>query len=89
VLSVLTGTEAVRQVYLGEHGALEASGDRVYVDITTVSPEVHVQVAAGSSPGPRHAFPSTTSRRWARSSVASGGPVTGSGTPSRATPAAM
>jgi 3-hydroxyisobutyrate dehydrogenase-like beta-hydroxyacid dehydrogenase len=48
VLSVLTGTEAVRQVYLGEHGALEAGGDRVYVDMTTASPEVHVEVAAAA-----------------------------------------
>jgi 3-hydroxyisobutyrate dehydrogenase-like beta-hydroxyacid dehydrogenase len=46
VLSVLTGTEAVRAVYFGEHGALEAGGDRVYVDITTASPEVHVEVAS-------------------------------------------
>ena len=49
VLSVLTGTEAVRQVYLGEHGALEAGGDRVYVDITTASPEVHVEVAEAAA----------------------------------------
>jgi 3-hydroxyisobutyrate dehydrogenase-like beta-hydroxyacid dehydrogenase len=49
VLSVLTGTEAVRQVYLGEHGALEAGGDRVYVDITTASLEVHVEVAEAAA----------------------------------------
>src|SRR5579863_5224962 len=46
VLSVLTGTEAVRQVYLGDHGALEAGGDRLYVDITTASLDVHVEIAA-------------------------------------------
>jgi 3-hydroxyisobutyrate dehydrogenase len=49
VLSVLTGTEAVRQVYLGEHGALEAGGGRVFVDITTASPDVHVEVAAAAA----------------------------------------
>ena len=48
VLSVLTGTDAVRQVYLDEHGALEA-GDRVYVDITTASQEVHVDVAQAAA----------------------------------------
>jgi 3-hydroxyisobutyrate dehydrogenase len=49
VLSVLTGTEAVRQVYLGAHGALEAEGERVSVDITTCSPEVHVEVAEAAA----------------------------------------
>jgi 3-hydroxyisobutyrate dehydrogenase-like beta-hydroxyacid dehydrogenase len=49
VLSVLTGTEAVRQVYLGPDGALEAGGGRVYVDMTTASPEVHVEVAAAAA----------------------------------------
>ncbi|MGD0381268.1 MAG: NAD(P)-dependent oxidoreductase [Acidimicrobiales bacterium] len=49
VLSVLTGTDAVREVYLGEHGALEAGGGRVYVDMTTASPEVHVEVAQAAA----------------------------------------
>jgi len=49
VLSVLTGTEGVRQVYLGAHGALEAGSDRLYVDITTASLEVHVEVAAAAA----------------------------------------
>ncbi len=49
VLSILTGTEGVREVYLGARGALEAGGDRVYVDITTASPEVHVEVAAAAA----------------------------------------
>ncbi len=49
VVSVLTGTEAVRQVYLGEHGALEAGGGRVYVDMTTASQEVHLEVAQAAA----------------------------------------
>ncbi len=49
VLSILNGTEAVREVYLGEHGALEAGGDRVYVDVTTASLDVHVEVAAAAA----------------------------------------
>ena len=49
VLSVLTGTEAVRQVYLGDYGALSARGERVCVDVTTCSPEVHVEVAEAAA----------------------------------------
>jgi 3-hydroxyisobutyrate dehydrogenase-like beta-hydroxyacid dehydrogenase len=49
VLSILTGTDAVRSVYLGPHGALEAGSGRVYVDLTTASPEVHVEVAAAAA----------------------------------------
>jgi len=46
VLSSLTGPEAVRDVYLGEDGALEAAAPgRVYVDLSTVNPEVHEEVA--------------------------------------------
>ncbi len=48
-VSVLTGPEAVRQVYLGAQGALEAGGGRVYVDITTASPDVHVEVAEAAA----------------------------------------
>jgi 3-hydroxyisobutyrate dehydrogenase len=49
VVSVLTGPDAVRQVYLEAQGALEAGGGRVYVDVTTASPDVHGEVAEAAA----------------------------------------
>jgi len=46
VLSVLTGPEAVRQVYLGRDGVLTAAGDRVLVEMSTTGPDVHAELAA-------------------------------------------
>src|SRR5439155_17332598 len=45
VISMLTDTPAVRQAYLGPHGALEAEGSRIYVDSSTVDPKTHQQLA--------------------------------------------
>jgi 3-hydroxyisobutyrate dehydrogenase-like beta-hydroxyacid dehydrogenase len=45
VISMLTDPPAVRQVYLGQHGVLEAKGARVYIDSSTVDPETHEELA--------------------------------------------
>jgi len=45
VISMLTDSPAVRQAYLGPQGALEAKGDRVYVDSSTVDPKTHEELA--------------------------------------------
>ncbi len=41
VISMLTDDRAVREAYLGPHGALEAPGSRTYVDSSTVDPKTH------------------------------------------------
>ena len=41
VISMLTDDRAVREAYLGPHGALEAAGSRIYVDSSTVDPKTH------------------------------------------------
>jgi len=45
VMSMLTDDRAVREAYLGQHGALEAPGSRIYVDSSTVDPKTHQQLA--------------------------------------------
>ena len=45
VISMLTDDRAVREAYLGPHGALEAPGSRTYVDSSTVDPKTHQQLA--------------------------------------------
>jgi 3-hydroxyisobutyrate dehydrogenase-like beta-hydroxyacid dehydrogenase len=45
VISMLTDSAAVRQAYLGPHGALEAVGSRVYIDSSTVDPKTHEELA--------------------------------------------
>lgn len=44
VISMLTDSAAVREAYLGQHGALEAAGPRVYVDSSTVEPQMHEEL---------------------------------------------
>jgi len=44
VISMLTDPKAVRGTYLGERGALEAPGQRIYVDSSTVNPGVHEEI---------------------------------------------
>src|SRR3989449_3722863 len=45
VISMLTDPPAVREAYLGQHGALEAEGSRIYVDSSTVDPKTHEALA--------------------------------------------
>src|SRR2546426_6078777 len=45
VISMLTDPAAVRDAYLGPHGALEAEGSRIYVDSSTVDPKTHQALA--------------------------------------------
>lgn len=45
VISMLTDPKAVRATYLGEGGALEATGQRIYIDSSTVSAGVHEEIA--------------------------------------------
>src|SRR2546426_1885387 len=45
VISMLTDPPAVRQAYLGPHGALEAEGPRIFVDSSTVDPKTHEALA--------------------------------------------
>jgi 3-hydroxyisobutyrate dehydrogenase-like beta-hydroxyacid dehydrogenase len=45
VISMLTDSTAVRDAYLESHGALQAEGDRVYVDSSTVDPKTHEDLA--------------------------------------------
>jgi len=45
VITMLTDPPAVRQAYLGPHGALEAKGARVYVDSSTVDDQTHQELA--------------------------------------------
>ncbi|HEV2012542.1 MAG TPA: NAD(P)-dependent oxidoreductase [Candidatus Dormibacteraeota bacterium] len=49
VISMLTDPPAVRQVYLGQHGALEAKGARVYIDSSTVDPKTHEELARAAA----------------------------------------
>lgn len=44
-ISMLTDSAAVRQAYLGEGGAAQATGAPMYVDSSTVDPETHQQIA--------------------------------------------
>lgn len=44
-ISMLTDSSAVRQTYLGESGAAQATGAPIYVDSSTVDPATHEQVA--------------------------------------------
>src|SRR3989440_12395661 len=45
VISMLSDPPAVREAYLGAHGALEAEGSRIYVDSSTVDPKTHQALA--------------------------------------------
>src|SRR2546422_2311725 len=45
VISMLSDPPAVREAYLGPHGALEAEGPRIYVDSSTVDPKTHQALA--------------------------------------------
>src|SRR5438552_8561683 len=45
VISMLTDPAAVRDAYLGPHGALEAEGSRMYIDSSTVDPKTHQALA--------------------------------------------
>ena len=45
VISMLTDPAAVRDAYLGPHGALEAEGSRIYIDSSTVDPKTHQALA--------------------------------------------
>src|SRR5438876_8857580 len=45
VISMLRDPAAVRDAYLGPHGALEAEGSRIYVDSSTVDPKTHQALA--------------------------------------------
>src|SRR5438445_4752421 len=45
VISMLTDPAAVRDAYLGPHGALEAEGSRMYIDSSTVDPKTHEALA--------------------------------------------
>src|SRR5213593_218567 len=45
VISMLTDPAAVRDAYLGPHGALEEAGSRTYVDSSTVDPKTHQALA--------------------------------------------
>jgi 3-hydroxyisobutyrate dehydrogenase-like beta-hydroxyacid dehydrogenase len=49
VISMLTDPPAVRQAYLGPHGALEAKGTRVYIDSSTVDPKTHAELAQAAA----------------------------------------
>jgi 3-hydroxyisobutyrate dehydrogenase-like beta-hydroxyacid dehydrogenase len=44
-ISMLTDSAAVRQAYLGENGAAQATGAPIYVDSSTVDPATHEQIA--------------------------------------------
>jgi 3-hydroxyisobutyrate dehydrogenase-like beta-hydroxyacid dehydrogenase len=44
-ISMLTDSAAVRQAYLGEGGAAQATGAPIYVDSSTVDPTTHQQIA--------------------------------------------
>jgi len=44
-ISMLTDSSAVRQAYLGENGAAQATGAPIYVDSSTVNAETHEQLA--------------------------------------------
>ena len=44
-ISMLTDSAAVREAYLGEHGAAQATGAPIYVDSSTVDPTTHQQIA--------------------------------------------
>jgi 3-hydroxyisobutyrate dehydrogenase len=44
-ISMLTDAAAVRQAYLGESGAAQATGAPIYVDSSTVDPTTHQQIA--------------------------------------------
>lgn len=45
VISMLTDPKAVRSTYLGPGGAIEATGQRIFIDSSTVSPEAHAEIA--------------------------------------------
>ena len=45
VISMLTDSAAVREAYLGENGAAQATGAPIYVDSSTVDPGTHEQLA--------------------------------------------
>src|SRR2546422_4247742 len=45
VISMLSDPPAVREAYLGPHGALEAEGPRIFVDSSTVDPKTHEALA--------------------------------------------
>ena len=45
VISILTGPDAVREVYLGLDGALEALGDQVVIEMSTAGPQVAPELA--------------------------------------------
>ena len=49
VISMLTDPPAVRQAYLGERGALEAKGTRVFIDSSTVDPKTHEALAQAAT----------------------------------------
>jgi 3-hydroxyisobutyrate dehydrogenase-like beta-hydroxyacid dehydrogenase len=44
-ISMLTDSAAVREAYLGERGAAQATGAPIYVDSSTVDPTTHQQIA--------------------------------------------
>jgi 3-hydroxyisobutyrate dehydrogenase-like beta-hydroxyacid dehydrogenase len=44
-ISMLTDSSAVRQTYLGENGAAQATGSPIYVESSTVDPGTHEQLA--------------------------------------------
>lgn len=43
-ITVLTGPEAARATYAGEHGALESAADRVFIDLTTGGPDSAIRL---------------------------------------------
>src|SRR3977135_1092394 len=49
VISMLTDPPAVRQSYLGEHGALDAEGSRIFIDSSTVDPKTHEELARAAA----------------------------------------
>jgi 3-hydroxyisobutyrate dehydrogenase len=53
VISSLTGPEALRATYLGQHGALEAAGGQLFLEMSTAGPDFEAELttaiaAAGS-----------------------------------------
>src|SRR5256885_15803938 len=49
VLSILTGPQAVREVYFGKGGVLEGAAGKVLVEMSTAGPEIEQELAKAAS----------------------------------------
>jgi 3-hydroxyisobutyrate dehydrogenase-like beta-hydroxyacid dehydrogenase len=50
VISSLTGPDALRATYLGEHGALAGATGQLFIDMSTAGPDVEEELAAAIQP---------------------------------------